>query len=320
MYGVEDQATRSAQRHELLASDKHTGLRLDQFIAMSIDNLSRSYAQSMIDGGGVTVDGTIRKASFKMTHGELVIVDVPETVPMELEPEAIPLDILYEDDNVIVINKPAGMVVHPAPGHPTGTLVNALLHHAPDISIAGSTRPGIVHRLDKDTSGVMVVARNDLASQSLVEQWGQGRVRKRYVALVAGRLAEEEAIIDVPIARHRVDRKKMAVDREGKAAVTQASVMARFGETSLLDVDLRTGRTHQIRVHVAYIRHPVIGDAVYGSGTSVRIASELGVKRQMLHARSLGFALPGSGEGLEFVAPLAPDMEHVIERLQREEP
>lgn len=318
MHDPEDQVTESTRRFELLAEERDTGMRLDQFVARSVPDMSRSHAQILISEGQVVVNGVACKASLKLVAGNEVTVDVPEPTPMELIPEAIPLDILYEDDDIIIVNKPAGMVVHPAPGHPTGTLVNALLHYAPGISIAGSTRPGIVHRLDKDTSGVMVVARNDRASQYLIEQWTTGRVQKRYVALVAGSLSEEEAVIDVPVARHRTDRKRMAVDRNGKSATTVATVAERFGDVTMLDIDLRTGRTHQIRVHMAYIRHPIIGDSVYGGATSMRIASELGVSRQMLHARSLAFALPASGEHMEFVAPVADDLQGAIGRLRTE--
>lgn len=315
----DDDESQASERQYTLQSDEiDSGARLDQFVAMSIPDLSRSYAQALIDDGKVSVDGVVRKASYKISADERVLVDIPDTQPMELLPEAIPVDVLYEDDDIVVINKAVGMVVHPAPGHPSGTLVNALLHHAPGISIAGSSRPGIVHRLDKDTSGVMVVAKNDRASHSLVEQWTTGKVRKRYLAVVAGRLDEEEAVIDVPIARHRTNRKRMTVDRDGRAAVTQITAMERFGETSLLDVDLRTGRTHQIRVHMAYIKHPIVGDGVYGNATSARIADALGVRRQMLHAVTLGFALPGSGKAMEFVARIPPDMEAVLARLRTE--
>lgn len=314
----EGQSFQIAQRHELPALDSHEGMRLDQFVTKSVPDISRSYVQALINDGMVTVDGMDRRSSFKISAGETVFVEIPETEPMELQPEAIPLDVLYEDDGIVVLNKPAGMVVHPAPGHPGGTLVNALLHHAPEISVSGSTRPGIVHRLDKDTSGVMVVAKTDRASHSLVDQWGQGKVRKRYLALVAGVVAEEEAIVDVPIARHRTDRKRMGVDRDGKSAVTQLSVIERFGETSLLDIDLRTGRTHQIRVHMAYIRHPIIGDKVYGGATSARLAHEFQARRQMLHAATLGFAIPDSGESMEFEAPMPADMERVLNRLRSE--
>ncbi len=314
----EAQSFQIAYRHELSVLEAHAGMRLDQFVTKSIPDLSRSYAQTLIDDGMVTVDGLDRRSSFKISEGDAVTVEIPETEPMELQPEAIPLDVLYEDGGIIVLNKPAGMVVHPAPGHPGGTLVNALLHHAPEISVSGSTRPGIVHRLDKDTSGVMVVAKTDQASQSLIDQWAQGKVRKRYLAIVAGVVAEEEAIVDVPIARHRTDRKRMGVDRDGKSAVTQLSVLERYDESSLLDIDLRTGRTHQIRVHMAYIRHPIIGDKVYGGGTSARIAQELNARRQMLHAATLGLAVPGTSETTEFQAPLPADMERVLAQLRSE--
>ena len=304
---------------ELRPQKEHRNSRLDRYIADAVPHLSRSYLRSLVDEGLVTVDDLPRKASFKVTPGEVIAIRIPPTEAMALVPEAIPLDVLYEDEDIIVVNKAAGLVVHPAPGHASGTLVNALLYHAPDISISGSNRPGIVHRLDKDTSGVMVVAKRDQASQSLVEQWQQGKVRKHYLAVVAGQLVEDEAVVDVPIARHRMNRRKMAVDRDGRAAVSVITVNERLPEASLLDVDLRTGRTHQIRVHLSFIKHPIIGDSVYGNGTSQRIAHDMGVRRQLLHAASLGFALPATGEHVGFQAPMPDDFAHALNALRSEE-
>lgn len=314
--GSRDDVSTSITHHVFTPDDDQAGMRIDQFVTMSVADMSRSYVRTLVDDGMVTINGVARKASFKISPGDSIEVRIPDTVTMALEPEAIPIDVLYEDDGIVVINKPAGMVVHPAPGHPNGTLVNALLYHAPGISVSGSTRPGIVHRLDRDTSGVMVVAKSDYASQSLVDQWAQGKVRKRYIALVVGLVGEEEAIIDVPIARHRTDRKRMGVDREGKSAVTHFNVKERFDESSLLDIDLRTGRTHQIRVHMAHIKHPIIGDPVYGNVSSARLAQELGAGRQLLHASTLAFTVPGSTTVTEFEAPKPADMNRVLTQLR----
>ncbi len=303
---------------ELLPEPEHRNIRLDRFIAEQVEGLSRSYVQGLIDTGHVTVDGYQRKASFKMTPGEVVNVEIPPVAGEQVEPEDIPLDILYEDDDVIVVNKAAGMVVHPAPGHPSGTLVNAILYHATEIAERGTERTGIVHRLDKDTSGVMIVAKHNAAMAALQGQWADGSVGKRYVALVEGVVREEEAVIDVPIARHRTERKKMGVDRDGRAALSIATVRERFPRASMLDVDLRTGRTHQIRVHLAFIKHPILGDAVYGGKGSMDHARHLGIERQMLHAAELVIRLPSAEVATTFRAPLPDDMLMAIHRLREE--
>jgi 23S rRNA pseudouridine1911/1915/1917 synthase len=303
---------------ELLPDPEHTGERLDRFIAAQVPDLSRSQVQALIDGGHVLVDGYRRKAAFKVTTGEIVAIEVPPVAVEQVEPENIPLSILFEDDDVIVIDKAAGMVVHPAPGHATGTLVNALRFHFQEIAARDTERTGIVHRLDKDTSGVMIVAKHNAAMKTLQDQWLRGSVGKRYLALVDGVVAEEEAVIDVPIARHRVDRKKMAVDRDGRQALTIVRVRERFADTSLVDVDLRTGRTHQIRVHLAFIKHPILGDAIYGTGRSRARASVLGIGRQMLHAAELTIALPSGGEALTFAAPVPGDMERAMAALRED--
>jgi 23S rRNA pseudouridine1911/1915/1917 synthase len=304
---------------ELAPGPEHRNLRLDRFIAEEVTGLSRSYVQGLIDDGHVQVDGIQRKASFKMTPGEIVTVEVPPVAGEQVEPEDIPLDILFEDDDVIVVNKASGMVVHPAPGHPSGTLVNAIRYHATEIAERGTERTGIVHRLDKDTSGVMIVAKHNAAMAELQGQWLDGSVGKRYVALVEGVVREEEAVIDVPIARHRTDRKRMGVDRDGRAALSVVTVRERFPRTSMLDVDLRTGRTHQIRVHLAFIRHPILGDAVYGGRGTMEHSRQLGIERQMLHAAELTIRLPSGGSPRTFVAPLPDDMLIVTHRLREEE-
>jgi 23S rRNA pseudouridine1911/1915/1917 synthase len=300
---------------ELHPERSHLSMRLDRYVADELPDLSRSYIQQLIADGAVLVDGQVRRPSFKVTPGEVVTVDLPEVEESEILAEDIPLDILYEDGDILLVNKPAGMVVHPAAGHATGTLVNAVLYHAPEISIHGSTRPGIIHRLDKDTSGVMVVAKSDRAQTLLVEQWLERAVQKRYVALVTGVVEEDTATIDVPIGRNQVNRQQMATSRSGREAITHFTVLDRFADSTLLDVTIDTGRTHQIRVHLNFIGFPVVGDTLYGNKVSARIADELGLKRQFLHASTLGFAMPGSGEVRTFEAPLPADLQSALDKL-----
>lgn len=309
----------AGESFELYPSDEDRNERLDRYIAGHISTLSRSAAQTLIDEGRVLVDGVQRKASFKVTPGEVIEVEIPLVPPEAIEPEDLPLDVLHEDEDVIVINKAAGMVVHPAVGHPTGTLVNALRFHWNEISDHGTERSGIVHRLDKDTSGVMIVAKHNAAMQALQAQWLHGGVDKRYVAVVFGTLEEDEAVIDVPIGRDRADRKRMAADRDGRSALTVVQVRERFDRASVLDVDLRTGRTHQIRVHLGFIKHPILGDGVYGTQASREMSRRLGVRRQQLHAATLGIVLPSGSEPVTFVAPLPPDVQSTISRLRLEE-
>ena len=300
---------------ELRPGREHTNVRLDRFVTEALRDLSRSYVQQLIDNGQVRVDGQIRRAAFKLTPGEVVVVDAPPLVEDALEPEAIPLDIVHEDADLIVLNKPAGMVVHPAPGHPRGTLVNALLAHAPDIAIAGSNRPGIVHRLDKDTSGMMVVAKTDRARNALLAQWNDRSVHKGYVALVSGVVADDAATVDAPIGRDPAQRQRMAVIARGRQAVTHFEVRERFAAVSLLDVAIETGRTHQIRVHLAFIGHPVVGDMVYGRRGESASAAAPGVSRQFLHAATLGLRLM-DGRDVTFEAPLPADLAGVLDVLR----
>jgi 23S rRNA pseudouridine1911/1915/1917 synthase len=305
---------------ELLPTREDNGLRLDRFVAERLPDLSRSYVQHLIEDGSIRVDGFRRRSSFKMTVGEVVSVEVPAPVEAIPEPEAIPLSIVYEDDDVIVLDKPAGLVVHPAPGHPRGTLVNAVLYHAPGISINGTNRPGVVHRLDKDTSGLMVVAKTDRAQNSLLDQWGARTVRKGYVALVAGVVADDEATVDAPIGRDPAQRKRMAVAQKGRPAITHFSIRERFLTSTLLDVEPETGRTHQIRVHLAFVGHPIVGDAVYGHDrAAARRRGEPWLDRHFLHAASLAFRLP-SGEAVAFESPLPGQLQALVaaERAKRE--
>lgn len=292
----------------------HKGERLDKYVASELTSLSRTYLQQLIEDGHVLVDGISRRAAFKITPGQVVSVAIPDTADVDIEPENLPLDVIYDDDDVVVINKPAGFVVHPAPGHPRGTVVNALLYHYPGISVGGLNRPGIVHRLDKDTSGVMIIAKSDRAHSTLIQQWQNREVGKHYTALVTGVVDEDEATIDAPIGRDPANRLRMAAVRSGKDAITHFDVVKRFRDATLLDVRIDTGRTHQIRVHLAMIGHPVIGDHLYASPKSRQVTSTHGSKRQFLHAAQLTLKLPEKGE-VTFEAPLAPDLVAVLDGL-----
>jgi len=312
-----DELGTSTEPIELRPERDQLSERLDKFVAANLPDLSRSYIQQLIDDGLVRVDGIVRRRTFKMTPGQVVHVAVPPTVLVDLEPEAIPLSIVYEDVDVLVIDKPAGMVVHPAPGHPNGTLANAVVAHAPEISIAGSNRPGIVHRLDKDTSGLIVIAKSDRARVSLVQQWNKRTVEKHYIALVSGVVEPDDATIDVPVGRDPVARSRMAAVANGRDAVTRFDVRERLVDTTLLDVQIDTGRTHQIRVHLAFIGHPVVGDEMYNRfGGRTGGGREL-VPRQFLHASRLAFALP-DGRPVLFDSPLPPDLRSALDELRAE--
>lgn len=301
---------------ELYPERSHLNMRLDKYVSEQLPDLSRTYLQQLISDGALLVDGFVRRPSFKVTPGQAITLELPEIVETEIEAEDIPLDIIFENNDILMINKVAGMVVHPAAGHSRGTLVNAVLHHAPEISIQGSTRPGIIHRLDKDTSGIMVIAKSDRAQTSLAEQWMGRQVQKRYLALATGVVEEDTATIDAPIGRNSVNRQQMATTRSGREAITHFNVIERFDECTLLDVTIETGRTHQIRVHLNFIGHAVVGDALYGNKVSARIADELRLSRQFLHASSLGFAMPGTGEDRVFEAPLPADLQSVLDQLR----
>jgi 23S rRNA pseudouridine1911/1915/1917 synthase len=310
---TEDLPQVSAGEVLLLPETEDKGERLDKYVATKVPALSRSYIQELIETDHVLVDGQVRRSKFKITPGQKVLVTIPEPEEVSIGPEDIPLDIVYEDADVIVINKPAGMVVHPAPGHPSGTLVNALLHHAPDIAVGGSNRPGIIHRLDRDTSGLMVVVKTDRARTSLVSQWQERTVEKGYVALVYGEVEGEEATIDAPIGRDPQNRKKMAAIRGGREAITHLTVAERLRGATYLDLDLETGRTHQIRVHLAFIGHPIVGDALYNRYIGPYGGKNATVDRQFLHAARLAFRLP-NGKGVVFEQPLPPDLQTGLER------
>src|ERR671921_2965537 len=296
---------------ELYPTRDNLGTRLDRFVADQLPDLSRGTVQGLIESGRVLVDGQQRKPKFRMTPGEVVSVEIPPPQIDEILPDPIPLTIVYEDSDVIVVDKPAGMVVHPAPGHPRGTLANALVAHVPGMSVGGSLRPGIVHRLDKDTSGLIVAAKTDRGRTALVSQWESRSVEKTYLALVSGSLGDEEATIEAPIGRDPKNRQRMAVVRSGRPAVTHIHVVERFPDTTLLEVSIETGRTHQIRVHLAFIGHPIVGDHVYGR---TRL-TEPQLDRQFLHASALAFQLP-DGTALRLEAPLPGDLQAVLEELR----
>ena len=291
--------------------------RLDKFVASRIPDMSRSWLQRVIDDGRVLVDGQVRSRTFKVTPGQEIVVSVPPVAEVELAPEDIPLNIVYEDADIIVINKRAGMVVHPAPGHRTGTLVNALLHYAPDVSMAGSQRPGIVHRLDRDTSGLIVVGRTDAGRMALLEQWADGSVVKEYQAIIRGVPEVAEFAIDAPIGRDPTLRKRMAVVPTGKSAQTHVAIRETAQSASLADVIIATGRTHQIRVHLAYAGYPIVGDRVYNRFGRMAGGQSPVADRQMLHAGRLVIRNV-AGEHLDLRAPLPEDLQAAWREFQSE--
>lgn len=299
---------------EWTVGEKDAGERLDKFVTEAVgDSVSRSQVQHWIRGGDVTVNGNGSKANYKLALHDVIVLTMPEPVEAEIAPEAIPLEIVYEDSDVIVINKRRGMVVHPAAGHYTGTLVNGLLHHCRDLSgINGVLRPGIVHRIDKDTSGLLVAAKNDKAHVSLAEQLKAHTVSRQYVGIVHGKLAHDQGTIDAPIGRDTSDRKKYTVtERNSKHAVTHFQVTERFADHSVLALQLETGRTHQIRVHMKYIGHPLVGDPMYGRSKDIKL-----IDGQALHAAKLGFVHPVTGAFLEFEAELPSDIVDVLNVLR----
>ncbi|HET9015977.1 MAG TPA: RluA family pseudouridine synthase [Thermomicrobiaceae bacterium] len=303
-----------AVRIRLDVTETEDGERLDRLIASRVGEVSRSFAQSLIKAGDVSVDGEVAKPARRIHAGESVEILLPPIEePVNLTPEYLPIPIIYEDDDVIVFDKPAGIVTHPAPGHEHGTLVNMLRALHPNLPLNSSDRPGIVHRLDKDTSGLIVVAKNELARRFLLRQWQERDVVKRYTALVHGRVGESAGTIDAPISRDPHNRKRMAIVPGGRPAVSHFTVMERFRDATLLSVVIETGRTHQIRVHMAFIGHPVVGDQTYG-----RRPFRLPVPRQFLHATYLKFTLPGSERPIEVETPLPADLRRVLDELRRE--
>ncbi|WP_420370865.1 RluA family pseudouridine synthase [Fructilactobacillus sanfranciscensis] len=287
------------------------GPRLDKSISETISDISRSHANELVKQNFVKVNGESQKAKYKVKKGDEITVEVPAPQKLDLEPENIKLDIIYEDKDVLVVNKPQGMVVHPAPGHPNHTLVNALLYHTNLPNINGTFRPGIVHRIDKDTSGLLMVAKSEVALKSLSQQLKNKTSRRKYIALVHGSIKEDTGTIDAPLGRSPKDRKKQAIVSDGRNAVTHFKVLERFGnDYTLIQCQLETGRTHQIRVHMKYINHPLVGDPLYGPRKTIK------GKGQFLHAAELGFKHPTTGEEVNFETPLPEIFKKTLNNLR----
>lgn len=301
------------QKITLRATDENSGERLDKFIADN-SNISRSYAAKLCGDGLVSFGGKTLEKKYKITGGEEIEIDVPEPEKPSVEPEDIPLDIIYEDNDVIVVNKPQGLCVHPAPGNESGTLVNGLVYHCKGglSAINGVIRPGIVHRIDKDTSGLIIAAKNNEAHLKLSEQLKERKAMRKYVALVNGNIKEDSGVVNKPIARNPIDRKKMAVVPGGREAITRFNVLERFGQYTLVECILETGRTHQIRVHLASIGHSIVGDPVYGARKE-----KFNLDGQLLHAKTIGFIHPSTGEMMEFSSEIPVYFQKVLDKLRK---
>lgn len=298
---------------EFIIEEEMQGTRLDVVLSLIIEETSRSHLQNLITDGRVQINGIIQNSKkYKVKAGELVKVTIPEPVPLQAVPEDIPVAIVYEDEDLLVVNKPKGMVVHPAAGNDTGTLVNAILYHCKSLSsINGVIRPGIVHRIDKDTSGLLMIAKNDTAHRNLAEQLAAHTITRAYRAIVYHGFQEEEGTVNAPIGRDPRNRLKMAVTQlNSREAVTHYKVLQRLGSFTYIEARLETGRTHQIRVHMASINHPLLGDGVYGPQKKA-----MGIETQMLHAKLLGFRHPKTGEYMEFDSPLPQEFKNVIKKL-----
>lgn len=303
--------------NKVLQAEEFVGERIDKFLSCRLEEVSRSYIQKLIKEGHVSVNGKSVKANYKLGAGDEISVEIPEAKEPYILPEDIPLDILYEDQDILVVNKPKGMVVHPAAGHYSGTLVNALMYHCKDSlsGINGVMRPGIVHRIDMDTTGSLLVCKNDEAHRILAEQLKEHTIRREYHAIVYGNIKEDTGTVDAPIGRHPTDRKKMSINhKNGKQAVTHYEVLERFGNFTYIRCRLETGRTHQIRVHMASLHHPLLGDEVYGPSSRPPFP---GLKGQVLHAKILGIYHPATGEYMEFDAPLPQYFVDLLQKLRR---
>lgn len=301
----------AVETKEIIVEDKYSGLRADKALSIIFDDLSRSFIQNLFENNKVLINGKASKGKVKLVSGDNIKIDIPEPEELKIQGEDIPLDIIYEDKDVIIVNKPKDMVVHPAPGNYTGTLVNALLYHCTDLSgINGVIRPGIVHRIDKDTSGILVIAKNDLAHNDLAAQFKEHSIKREYYALVEGRIKKDEGTIDAPIGRHPNNRLKFAVNDGGKMAVTHYKVLDVFNSCTLVKCTLETGRTHQIRVHMAFIGHPLVGDTVYGLKKQ-----KLTNSGQVLHAKTLGFIHPSKKEYVEFNSELPKEYKEILRKL-----
>lgn len=302
------------EKYEILEEEENT--RLDKAIILKNPSFSRMAIQRLLEEGKITVNGKIQKQSYKVKKNDIIEIVLELPKETDIKPENIPIDILYEDDDIVIVNKEKGMVVHPGCGNENGTLVNAIMAKCKNSlsGIGGKIRPGIVHRIDKDTSGVLIIAKNDKAHINISNQIKEHLVSKTYIALVRGNLKENEATIDMPIGRSKKDRKKMAVDRNGKRAITHIKVLKRYDGFTLLEVKIETGRTHQIRVHLSEIGYPIVGDYTYSNGKN-----PFGIEGQMLHAQKIEFTHPTTGKKVSFEAPLPEYFKHVIEELEKKE-
>jgi 23S rRNA pseudouridine1911/1915/1917 synthase len=298
-----------------IVKSEEKGKRLDAYIASKCDNITRTSAERLIKSGEILVNAKEQKVAYKINEGDIITIKKSEPKEIKLKAQNIPIDIIYEDKDIIIVNKPKGMVVHPANGNLDGTLVNAIMAICKDSlsGIGGEIRPGIVHRLDKDTSGLLIVAKNDVAHVNMSEQIKKHEVKKTYIALVRGIIKENEATIDMPIGRSTSDRKKMSVNKKGKNAVTHIKVIKRYNKYTLIEVNIETGRTHQIRVHLSHIGYPIIGDYTYSNGKN-----EFGVEGQCLHAERLEFKHPVTGEKMKFEAPLPQYFQDIINDLDKQ--
>lgn len=303
-------------KYNFVINDEQQSTRIDLVLSLQLQEVSRSFVQKLLEKGAVTVNGKVCDSKkYKVNNGDEIEITVPEPEELKIEAENIPLDIVYEDDDLMVVNKPRGMVVHPAVGNENGTLVNAIMYHCGDrlSSINGVIRPGIVHRIDKDTSGLLMIAKNDMAHESLSQQLAEHSITRRYEALVFNNFNEDEGTVDAPIGRDPKNRLKQAVtSQNSKHAVTHWRVLERFGKYTLVEAKLETGRTHQIRVHMSYIKHPLVGDFVYGPSKQ-----PFSVEGQLLHAKILGFVHPRTGEYMEFERPRPEIFEETLNKIRR---
>lgn len=302
--------------NNIVVSDEDDLIRIDKFIANVASDLTRSRIQGLISDGNITVNDKIVKANYKVREQDIINILIPDAVPVDIPAEDIPLDIVYEDDDILIVNKPKGMVVHPAPGHYTGTLVNALMHHCKDnlSGINGELRPGIVHRIDMDTTGLLVVCKNDKAHNFVAEQLKEHSITRKYQAIVYNAFKDEEGTVEGNIGRHPNDRKKMTITPNGKEAITHYKVLKNMGKYTLIECQLETGRTHQIRVHMSSINHPLLGDEIYGPKTC-----PFKLQGQVLHAKSLGFIHPTTKEYMEFDSELPTYFTKLIDTLSNQQ-
>lgn len=302
------------KQYEILINESDAGVRIDSLIAQHLPEYTRSYIQKLIKEGNILVNDGNVKANYKCKQQDHITVLIPPLEEIDIKPEPMDLDIVYEDEDILIINKAKGMVVHPSAGHWTGTLVNGLMYHCKDrlSGINGELRPGIVHRIDRDTTGLLMVCKNDIAHRDLAAQLKEHSITRRYIALVRDNIVEDEGTVDAPIGRHKTERKKMAINyANGKHAVTHYRVLERFGQYTLIECQLETGRTHQIRVHMTSIRHPLVGDTVYGGDKQ-----PFTLQGQCLHAKVLGFIHPTTKEYMEFEAPLPEYFEQLLTKLR----